>query len=44
VALSVKSQQVKDAFFAEVEKVSGVRRTAENAEAWMSNPMVKWVR
>lgn len=42
VALSVKSQQVKDAFFAEVEKVSGVRRTAENAEAWMSNPMVKW--
>lgn len=44
VGLAVKSQQVKEAFFAEVERVSGVRRTAENAEAWMSNPMVKWVK
>ena len=42
VSLNEKSQKVSNAFFAEVEKVSGVKRTAENAEAWCSNPMVKW--
>ena len=42
VSLAEKSQKVSAAYFAEVEKVSGVKRTAENAEAWVSNPMVKW--
>lgn len=42
VSLAQKSESIKEAFFAEIEKVSGVRRTAENAEAWMANPMVRW--
>ena len=33
VSLNEKSQKVSNAFFAEVEKVSGVKRTGENAES-----------
>lgn len=42
VSLSVKSGKVRDAFFAEVERLSGCKMTAENKDAWMANPMTKW--
>ena len=42
VSLSVKADQVKNAYFAEIEKVSGVKRSVENADAWAANPMVRW--
>ena len=42
VSLDEKSDKVHKAFFAEVERVSGVKRTADNAEAWAANPQVQW--
>lgn len=42
VSLAVKSQQVSEAFFAEVERVSNMRRNAENIDAWESHPSVQW--
>ena len=42
VSLSEKSEKINSAFFAEVEKRSGVTRSAENAESWAANPMVQW--
>lgn len=44
VSLAEKNEKVNTAFFAEVEKRSGVTRSPENAEAWASNPMVQWVK
>lgn len=37
------SEKIHKAFFAELEKRSGVTRTAENANAWAANPSVQWV-
>ena len=42
VSLSEKEKVVNDAFFAEVERLSGVRRTAEVVDSWAVNPMVRW--
>ena len=35
-------EKIHKAFFSEIEKRSGVARTAENADSWVSNPMVQW--
>ena len=40
VSLSVKSGKVRDAFFAEVERLSGCKMTAENKDAWMANQLL----
>jgi hypothetical protein len=40
--ISEKSQRISNAFFAEIERLSGVKRTESNADAWMVNPMVRW--
>lgn len=37
-----KAQKISDAFFAEVEARSGVKRSPENVNAWCANPNVKW--
>ena len=37
-----KGKRINEAFFAEVESRSGVKRSVENAEAWCANPNVKW--
>lgn len=42
VSLSEKREKVSEAFFAEIERLSNCSRT-ENKEAWMANPMVRWV-
>lgn len=42
VSLSEKADKVRNAFFAEIQKLSGVERTADNSDAWMANPMVRW--
>lgn len=42
VSLSVKSGKVRDAFFAEVERLSGCKMTAENKDMWMANPMTRF--
>lgn len=41
VALSVKHDKVNEAFFAEVERMSGMSR-ADGAEAWVAHPNTKW--
>jgi hypothetical protein len=42
VSLNEKQKVVNDAFFAEIEKLSGARRTPETIDAWAANPMVRW--
>lgn len=42
VSLSVKSGKVRDAFFAEVERLSGCKLTDENKDMWMANPMTRF--
>lgn len=37
-----KSEKIHNAFFAEIEKRSGVVRNADNANAWATNPQVVW--
>ena len=44
VSLNEKHAKVNEAFFAEVERLSNCARTADNMDAWMANPMVKWVK
>lgn len=41
LSLDEKATKVNNAFFKEVERVSGVTRTAENKEYWASNPVVR---
>ena len=43
VSYDEKSKKISDAFFAEVEARSGVKRTPENINAWCTNPNVRWV-
>ena len=38
-----KADLLQSAFFAEMERKSGVSREGLSAEAWMSHPSVKWV-
>ncbi len=38
-----QSQLVNKAFFAEVERKSGVSREGLATEAWVSHPSVRWV-
>lgn len=42
VPLSEKSEKVKNAFFAEIERLSNCPRTDMNKDAWMANPVVRW--
>lgn len=42
VSLAEKSKKVKNAFFAEIERLSNCTRDESNKDAWMANPMVKW--
>lgn len=42
VSVNEKQKVVNDAFFSEIEKLSGVRRTPETIDAWAANPMVRW--
>ena len=42
VSLAEKSEKVKNAFFAEIERLSNCPRTDVNKDAWMANPVVKW--
>lgn len=42
VSLTAKQAKVSEAYFAEIERVSGCVRTPENADAWVANPMVRW--
>lgn len=42
VSYDEKSKKISDAFFAEVEARSGVKRSAENIDSWCANPNVKW--
>lgn len=42
VELSEKQKKVNEAFFAEVERLANCARTADNADAWMANPVVRW--
>lgn len=42
VSYDKKAKKISDAFFAEVEARSNVKRSAENANAWAANPSVKW--
>lgn len=42
VTLSEKAQKVKNAFFAEIERLSNCPRTENNEDAWMANPVVRW--
>lgn len=39
-----KETLLNKAFFAEVERKSGVSREGLTAEAWMTHPSVQWVR
>lgn len=39
-----KASILNGAFFAEVERQSGVVREGLATEAWISNPQVKWVK
>lgn len=41
VSLSEKSEKINNAFFAEIEKRSGVKREG-NENAWAAHPSVKW--
>lgn len=41
-SLAKKAEQINESYFAEVERLSGVKRTADNADAWMSHPNVRW--
>lgn len=34
--------EIHNLFFSEIERRSGVARTADNANAWAANPMVQW--
>lgn len=36
------AEKINKAFFAELEKRSGVARTEDNANAWAANPQVQW--
>lgn len=40
--LAEKSDKLNQAFFAEVERMSGFPITADNAQAWHMNPSVQW--
>lgn len=42
VSLSEKAEKVKNAFFAEIERLSNCPRTENNSDAWMANPVVRW--
>lgn len=42
VSLSEKSEKVKKAFFAEIERLSNCPLTENNKDAWMANPVVRW--
>lgn len=42
VSFDEKRSMISDAFFAEVENRSGVKRTADNANSWHVNPSVQW--
>lgn len=44
LSLDEKKAKVDSAFFAKVESMSGMKRTAENANAWAANPSVQWVK
>lgn len=39
-----KNQLLNKAFFAEIDRKSGVSREGMEAEAWMNHPSVRWVR
>ena len=41
-SLTEKSDKLNQAFFAEVERMSGVTRNADNAQAWTMHPSVQW--
>lgn len=38
------SHKLNDAFFAEIERKSGVSRQGVDVSAWAIHPSVKWVR
>lgn len=42
VSLSEKSEKVRNAYFAEIEKMSNCPMNENNKEAWFANPVVKW--
>ena len=42
VSLAEKQAKLNEAFFAEVERMSGCKRTEDNQNAWVANPTVKW--
>lgn len=42
VTLSEKQKKVNEAYFAEIERLSGCERKPENADSWAVNPMVRW--
>lgn len=42
VSLSDKKTKIDNAFFAEVERMSGVKRDATNENSWAANPVVSW--
>ena len=43
-SLAEKSTKVNATFFSEIERLSGVAREGLSAEAWASNPSVRWVK
>lgn len=42
VSMSEKAVKLNEAFFSTIERMSGVKKNAENAMAWAVNPSVKW--
>lgn len=42
VSLSEKKEKLTQAYFAEIERLSGCPRTKENADSWFANPMVRY--
>ena len=44
LSLDEKADKIKEAFFAEVESRSGIKRSALNVDSWCSNPNVQWVK
>ena len=41
-SLAEKAPKIREAFFAEIAKVSNCELTESNRDAWMANPVVKW--
>ena len=42
VSLAEKSEKVRSAYFAEIEKMSNCPLTDANRDAWFANPVVRW--